>query len=289
MPPRYAVFGSPVAHSLSPHIHAAFGAQLGIALDYRAIEAGRDDFARILDAFAHLGGRGANVTLPLKQDAFALCGEVSARARRCGSVNTLIRVGPAWHGDSTDGAGLLRDLRERHAFDPRARRILLLGAGGAARAVAFAFAEAGAARLVITNRTPRRAQALADAIGGVASACAWDAPAAASASDLVVNATAAGHAGAALAFPRGVLAPQTLCYDLSYGNAASTFLAGAHAAGAARVSDGLGMLVEQAAESFALWHGRRPDTAPAYAGLRAQLDHRSSPDQVRGSLRGIEG
>jgi shikimate dehydrogenase len=265
---RYAVFGRPIAHSLSPRIHAAFGAQLGIAVDYRAIEAGPEEFPARLAAFAHEGGRGANVTLPLKQDALALCATLSERARRAGSVNTLIHVGDGWHGDSTDGAGLLRDLRERHGFDPRERRVLLLGAGGAARAAAFAFADAGTAELTIANRTPERAIELALALGPVAHATALDALEALGRFDLVVNATAAGHADAAAALPRTLLDVHTLCYDLSYGKAAQAFLAAARQAGAARVSDGLGMLVEQAAESFAAWHGSRPDTAPVYAELR---------------------
>ncbi|GAA0712510.1 shikimate dehydrogenase [Dokdonella soli] len=270
---RYAVFGQPIAHSLSPRIHTLFAAQFGIALDYRAIEAGREDFVQVLDAFARNGGRGANVTLPLKEDAAALCAECSERARRCGSVNTLLRVGDMWHGDSTDGAGLLRDLREHHDFDPRDQRILLLGAGGAARAAAFAFIDAGAAELVIANRTFERADTLAAAIDAPSrvAARAWTELSIGDGFDLVVNATAAGHAGAAFDLPCDRLASRTFCYDLSYGKAASPFLDWARATGASHVSDGLGMLVEQAAESFAIWHGRRPDTAPVHAELRAQL------------------
>jgi shikimate dehydrogenase len=270
---RYAVFGQPIAHSLSPRIHAAFGAQLGIGIDYRAIEAGREGFARSLDAFAKDRGRGANVTLPLKEDAFALSATLSERARRCGSVNTLIRNGDAWRGDSTDGTGLLRDLRARHAFDPQERRVLLLGAGGAARAAAFAFVDAGARELVIANRTPTRAQALAKAVDDAmrVRACSLNDLDAMASFDLIINATAAGHGEAAFELPRTLLTPATLCYDLSYANAAHAFVQWAQAAGAARVSDGLGMLVEQAAESFALWHGARPDTAPVYAELRTSL------------------
>jgi shikimate dehydrogenase len=268
---RYAVFGQPIAHSLSPRIHALFGAQLGIALDYRAIEAGRGEFADRVEAFAHEGGRGANVTLPLKEDALALCADLSERARRAGSVNTLIREGQRWRGDSTDGIGLLRDLRERRACDPHDLRVLLLGAGGAARAAAFALADAGVRELVIANRTLKRAEALALAIGDKAhvGVRAWDALASARSFDLVVNATAAGHANAAFEVPPALLATQTLCYDLSYGKAAAAFLEAARKSGATRLGDGLGMLVEQAAESFFLWHGARPDTAPVYAELRA--------------------
>jgi len=245
-----------------------FGAELGIALDYRAIEADRDRFAHALDAFAREGGRGANVTLPLKQDALALCAEASARAQRCASVNTLIRDGDTWRGDSTDGSGLLRDLRGRHEFDPHGRSVALIGAGGAARAVAFALADAGVARLVIANRTPERARELANAVGSTSIATAWEDLSRAGAFDLVVHATAAGHASASFELPRSLVTPRTLCYDLSYGAAANAFVQWSRSAGATRASDGLGMLVEQAAESFALWFGRTPDTAPVFAELR---------------------
>lgn len=270
---RYAVFGQPIAHSLSPRIHAAFGAQLGVELDYRAIEAGRETFAETLAAFARDGGRGANVTLPLKEDAVALCGALSGRARRCGSVNTLIRDGVGWRGDSTDGVGLLRDLA-RHGIDPRGRRVLLLGAGGAARAAAFALVDAGARELVVANRTAARAQALADVLGTPARAWAWDALRDCAAFDLVVNATSAGHAADAFDWPLAAGAAPAACYDLSYGNAARPFLAAARAAHARAVHDGLGMLVEQAAESFERWHGVRPDTTPVHEELRAVLDAR---------------
>lgn len=245
-----------------------FAAQCGIALEYRAIEAGRDTFAGALDAFARDGGRGANVTLPLKQDAPALCATLSERAQRCGSVNTLVRANHTWHGDSTDGAGFLRDLAGRHGVDPRGQRILLLGAGGARRAVAFALVPAGAAELVIANRNAARAAALAAALGGCARACAWRDLDRASAFDLVVHASAAGHAAERVAWPAARVAAGAFCYDLSYGRPARPFLDWAAAAGAARTSDGLGMLVEQAAESFLLWQGTRPDTMPVLATLR---------------------
>ena len=253
----------------SPRIHAAFAAQFGIDLDYRAIETDREDFVRTLDAFARNDGRGANVTLPLKEDAAAQCRALSERARRAGSVNTLIRDGDGWRGDSTDGAGLLRDLRERHDFEPHGRCGLLLGAGGAARAVAFALADAGIGELVIANRTPARAIALAAAMGDSARACAWNDLAALRDVDLVINATAAGHAGTVLDLTAGVIGATTLCYDLSYGAAAVAFLGWAHASGATHASDGLGMLVEQAAEAFVLWHGVQPATTPVHAELRA--------------------
>jgi len=276
---RYAVFGQPIAHSLSPRIHTLFGEQLGIAIDYRAIEAGPDDFAHALTQFAAAGGRGANITLPLKQDAFAQCADISERAMRCRSVNTLIRDGGQWRGDSTDGTGLLHDLRERLAFDPYAKNCLLIGAGGAARAVAFALADAQVRRLAITNRTPQRAEDLARALGSAprVDVVAWNELADAAAFDLVVNATAAGHARTSLDLPRNLVTPQTLVYDLTYGQAAAEFLEWARASGASRAVDGLGMLVEQAAESFAIWHGQRPDTNPVFAQLRGPDASRIAP------------
>jgi shikimate dehydrogenase len=262
---HYAVFGQPIAHSLSPRIHAMFAAQFDIALDYRAIEASLDEFASKLDAFAREGGTGANVTLPLKQEAARLCTQISDRARRADSVNTLIRDGNGWRGDSTDGIGFLRDLRDRHRFEPHGKRALLLGAGGAARAVAFALVEAGS-QLAIANRTRERAEMLAEATRS--QVIDWSALADAEAFDLVVHATAAGHGDASIALPTALIGANTLACDLSYGAAAAPFLAWAHGAGA-RAIDGLGMLVEQAAESFAIWHGKTPATEPVYAALRA--------------------
>ncbi|RYD16151.1 MAG: shikimate dehydrogenase [Lysobacteraceae bacterium] len=265
----YAVFGQPIAHSLSPRIHAAFAAQAGIALEYRAIEAGRDAFADALAAFARAGGVGANITSPLKQDALELCRSASERARRCGSVNTLVREGDGWHGDSTDGVGLLRDLAERHAFDPAGRRVLLLGAGGAARAVAFALVDAGVGELVLANRTRARAEALADALGARARATDLGTLARAGRFDLVLDASAASHAGGVIALPPELFDRASLAYALSYGAPARGFLESARAAGAGRCVDGLGMLVEQAAEAFSCWHGLRPRTQPVHAALHA--------------------
>lgn len=263
----HAVFGQPVAHSLSPRIHAAFAAQVGIDLDYRRIEAAPEAFADTLAAFAAAGGYGANVTLPLKEQAAALCAAITPRAQRAGSVNTLTRSPRGWLGDTTDGVGLLTDLTDRHGLQPAGLHVLLIGAGGAARAAAFALLDAGIDRLVIVNRTPARAQQLAAALADPR-AIATDADPAGR-FDLIVNASAAGHLGAAPSVDAAVLHSARLAYDLSYGAAAAPFLALARSAGAAQAVDGLGMLVEQAAVSFAIWHGRSPDTAPVYAALRA--------------------
>ena len=267
---RFAVIGHPVSHSLSPRIHAAFGRQTGIALVYAAIDAAPEDFDAALAAFAAEGGAGANITLPHKGRAANLCAHLSGRARRAGAVNTLIRTATGWDGDNTDGAGLVRDLTERHALDLRARRVLLLGAGGGARGVAPALLDAGIADLFIVNRTPERADALADALGepGRVHPRYFADLAALGAFDLVINATSALRGAASLSLPASLIAPRGDAVDLNYGEVAIPFLAWARASGADKTIDGLGMLVEQAAESFACWHGVRPETDPVYAALR---------------------
>jgi shikimate dehydrogenase len=270
----YAVFGHPVSHSLSPRIHGAFAKASGIALDYRRIDAAPEDFHAALQRFAADGGRGANITLPLKELAFAACSTLTERARMAGAVNTLAWSDGQWHGDNTDGAGLVRDLTSRHALDLRGRRTLLLGAGGAARGVAPALLDAGVAELVIVNRNPARADALTDALGEPARAHSrywYDLPALGD-FELIVNATSAGRGqdGPPLDLPFSLTNDLTGVVDLNYGEAAIPLLAWARAGGCRVQVDGLGMLVEQAAESFALWHGHRPDTDAIYAELRLQ-------------------
>ena len=270
---HYAVFGHPVSHSLSPRIHAAFGRQTGIALEYTAIDAAPQAFAQALEAFAAGGGKGANVTLPLKEAAFALCATTSEGARRAGSVNTLTRNDGQWQGDNTDGIGLVRDLTERLGLDLRGRRALLLGAGGSARGVAPALLDAGVSELMIANRTAERADALADALGEPERAHSryWDDLVNEGDFALVVNATSLGRdVGSEFRLPFQLSTPRTLAVDLNYGEAAIPFLAWARTAGCRDVVDGLGMLVEQAAASFELWHGVRPDTTPVYAALRGK-------------------
>jgi shikimate dehydrogenase len=269
---RYAIFGHPVSQSKSPHIHATFGRQAGIALEYTAIDALPEAFAQVLEQFVADGGRGGNVTMPLKETAFALCSTLSDRARRAGAVNTLAWNDGHWHGDNTDGAGLVRDLTSRHGLDLRDRRVLLLGAGGAARGVAPALLDAGIAELVIANRTAEKADALADMLGEPARAHSryWDDLGAQGEFALIVNATAAGRGNGGHAFdlPFGIASTRAAAVDINYGEAAIAFLAWARAAGVRDTIDGLGMLVEQAAEAFELWHGVRPDTDPVYAALR---------------------
>jgi shikimate dehydrogenase len=267
---RFAVFGHPVAHSLSPRIHAAFGRQLGIELQYEAVDCEPWQLSAALADFAAGGGVGANLTLPHKQAGLSLCTAVSARARLAGAVNTLRRDGGDWFGDNTDGAGLVRDLTGRHRLDLRKRRTLLLGAGGGARGVAPDLLDAGVGDLFVVNRTPERADALADALGepGRVHPRYFSDLGAIGEFDLILNATSAGRDDVFPSLPMSLVGRRTSVVDLSYGEAAIPFLAWARAAGAHDAIDGLGMLVEQAAESFHRWHGVRPDTDAVYAQLR---------------------
>ena len=271
-PTRHAVFGWPVAHSRSPWIHARFGEQTGIPITYEAIEADVDAFPKALEAFARAGGTGANVTLPLKGVAASLCSELGDAAKRAGVVNTLTRRRDGtWRGDNTDGVGLITDIAERQRIDVRGRRALVLGAGGAVQGVVDALLEAGVTEIVLANRTPGRADAIADRIGDPSRVHTryWDSLGDAGVFELIVNGTAAGHSGQPLRLPFSLAMQRTLAYDLNYGKAAVDFLAWARAAGCPYVFDGLGMLVEQAAEAFRLWHGVRPDTGPVFQQLRA--------------------
>ena len=273
MTAKFAVFGHPVAHSLSPRIHAAFARQEGVEMQYVAHDVVPEDFAAAIHTFGAVGGLGANITLPHKERMVALCSQLSDRAGRAGAVNTISRAGASWHGDNTDGVGLVRDLAERHRLDLRGRRVLLLGAGGAARGVAPSLLDAGVDSLWIVNRSAGKADALSDALGEPArvhTRYLADLPSLGD-FELIINATSAGR-GEGLSLPFSLASPRCLAVDLSYGEAAISFLAWATAAGCTHRIDGLGMLVEQAAESFALWHGRRPDTDAVYAELTARAD-----------------
>lgn len=268
--PRYAVVGHPIAHSLSPRLHALFGRQCGIELAYTAIDASPGVFAAAMRAFFGGGAQGANVTLPHKAAAFELAEVRTAAAQRLAVANVLTRLADGRiEADSNDGAGMLADLRLRRDIDPAGRNVLLLGAGGAARAAAFALLDAGAATLVIANRTPARAQALAGALAQPqrVSVSGWRELGQRAPFDLIVNATSAGVQHAALVLPASLANAQSHAYDLSYGPAAQPFVNWARDAGCASASDGLGMLVETAAASFQRWHGVRPDVAAAFHSL----------------------
>ena len=266
----YAVIGNPIAHSKSPRIHAEFARQLDQDLRYEAIFAPRDGFAAAIAAFRAAGGRGMNVTVPFKLEAFALATERTERAEQAGAVNTLKFDGPAVLGDNTDGAGLVADIRDRLRFSIRDKRVLLMGAGGAARGVVLPLLRQGPACIVIANRTVAKALALERQFASFGNVESGDyARLAGRQFDLVINATSAGLAGELPPVPRGVFARGAIAYDMVYGKDSTRFLAFAREEGAAEASDGLGMLVAQAAESFFLWRGVRPDIAPVIDLLRA--------------------
>ena len=271
---RYVVVGNPVSHSRSPAIHAAFARQTGEAVHYDRLEAPLDAFADTVRQFLADGGHGFNVTTPFKLEAYDLADRLTPRAEAAGAVNTMWIEDGLIHGDNTDGVGLVRDLTERQGLDLRSRRTLLIGAGGAARGVAPALLDAGIGDLYIVNRTPERADALADALampGRVHPRYLRDIDTLGT-FDLIVNATSAARADGLPSLPIALANPRTAAVDLSYGEVAIPFLAWARAAGSHDCIDGLGMLVEQAAESFQRWHGVRPETDEVYETLR---EHRA--------------
>jgi len=267
---RYVVIGNPIAHSLSPDIHAVFAREMGERISYERMLVPPGEFAAHANRFFKEGGLGANVTLPFKVDAFQFASRPSKRARLAGAANFLAVKDDAIVADNTDGAGLVEDLTRNLGFDISGARILLLGAGGAARGVIGPLLALEPSLLVIANRTLERATELARKFRsrGAVKACGlddlpWD-------STLVINATSSSTKGEPLALPDALLHRDVLAYDMAYGAGAKAFVERARAAGA-RAADGLGMLVEQAAESYFLWRGRRPETAPVIAELRKRV------------------
>lgn len=268
---RFTVLGHPIAHSLSPRLHALFAAQCGIELEYVATDAPPERFAEIARGFFAQGGRGANITLPDKRLAFELADTRTHAAQRVGVANVLTRQPDgSLEAHNTDGAGLVRDLRDRHRIELKGHRVLLLGAGGAAQAAVWALLDADVGELILANRTLGRARLLADSLTQPARVCVseWNTLARCGAFDLMFNATSAGVLGATMQLPASLAFHATAAYDLAYGIAAQPFMAWARDAGASRVFDGLGMLVETAADSFEHWHGVRPDTDAALHTLR---------------------
>jgi shikimate dehydrogenase len=263
MTERYAVIGHPVAHSQSPAIHARFAQATGQDIAYERIEAPLDGFERAVDEFRAAGGKGLNVTLPFKQAAFRYCAEVSPRAREAQVVNTLV-FGERTRGDNTDGVGLVRDIECNLSISLSGKTVLLMGAGGAAQAVVGALLGAKVGRLVIANRTFAKAEALAGRFKVVAAGYEE----VRDAFEIVINATSAGLGADPAVFPTAAIGKTTLAYDMVYGRA-TAFLQAASAKGA-RCVDGLGMLVEQAAESFYIWRGVRPPTRSVLASLRGR-------------------
>jgi shikimate dehydrogenase len=280
-PDRYAVLGNPIAHSRSPAIHNAFAAATGQTLSYVWIEPPVDGFAATLQAFADAGGQGCNVTMPFKLQAFALATRRSHRATLAQAANTLGRDGQGWWADNTDGVGLLRDIEVNAGVAVAGQRVLLIGAGGAAAGVLGPLIEARPAEVVLVNRSPAKAVELANRHRELADVCgvalhARSLDQAGRAFDLALNASASSLAGAGSPVSADVLRPGCLALDLAYGAPARPFLAWAAGHGAS-TRDGLGMLVEQAAEAFALWRGVRPPTAPVMARLRQDVNTQGTP------------
>lgn len=274
MTDRYCVFGNPIGHSKSPLIHARFAALTAQALTYEAMLAPLDGFAAAMHAFAAAGGNGANVTVPFKEEAFRLCDRLTPRAQAAGAVNTLVFGSDGILGDNTDGAGLLADLTRNHGLEIAGKRLLLCGAGGAARGCLAPLVAAAPASLTIANIVPEVARELAALAAPNLPAAGGDfADLAGKSFDIMINATSVSLNDGELALPEGVFAPGAFAYDLMYKAGETSFLKQAQRMGAATLVDGLGMLVEQAAEAFALWRGVRPPTAPVLAELRELLGH----------------
>ncbi len=265
---RYGVMGYPVAHSRSPVIHRLFAEQTGQTLEYDLLEVRPEDLESAVRRFGDSGGRGLNITVPHKRAVTRLVDQLSERATSAGAVNTLAFEDGDVFGDNTDGAGLIRDLTSNHGLDLAGMRILILGAGGATRGILGPLLTAAPEAVTIANRTLKRAQELAEdfaSLGSVAASRFEEVPAGDYA--LVINATSAGLKGEAPPWPEEAVTPGSFCYDLSYGLAPTPFCRWASDHGARRAVMGWGMLVEQAAESFHLWRGVRPDTAPVLRKL----------------------
>ncbi len=269
---RYAVVGDPIGHSRSPSIHALFAGQTGQRLTYEAICVPAGTLATAVATFTAADGRGLNVTVPLKEEAFRLAASRTERAERAGAVNTLLLDGPgAPRGDNTDGVGLVRDLGDNLGVDVAGRSLLVLGAGGAVRGILGPLLAARPASLVIANRTAAKAEMLADEFTDLGPVTGGGFDVLADRRfDIVINATAASLQGAALPLPETLAIDDGFAYDLVYASEPTPFLRWAEAHGVAGSADGLGMLIEQAAESFTLWRGVRPQTAPVIAALRAE-------------------
>ncbi|MEP7327989.1 MAG: shikimate dehydrogenase [Betaproteobacteria bacterium] len=267
---HYAVIGNPVAHSKSPQIHRAFAQATGQAMIYERLLAPLDAFAATVEAFAAQGGQGLNVTVPFKLQAFALAHAASDRALAAGACNTLKRNGDGWYADNTDGAGIVHDLTQNLGIALCGRDVLVLGAGGAARGILAPLFAQGPRAVTLCNRTPAHAEALATAFAARGPICAMAPTVLAGQSfDVVINATSAGLGGdVGLPWPIGLFRPDAIAYDMIYADGETTFLRWARECGAMRCADGLGMLVEQAAESFMLWRGVRPDTRRVFDMLR---------------------
>lgn len=272
-PDQYAVMGNPIGHSKSPLIHSLFAEQTGQKLEYSAILVELKLFNEAVGEFQEQSGKGLNVTVPFKRDAWRLVDERSECAELAGAVNTIvIREDGTLYGDNTDGVGMVRDIRENLGIAIEGKKVLLLGAGGAVRGVLGPLMQENPAEVVIANRTPERAQELADDFEeyGKVEGSSYD-DLDGSRYDIVINGTSSSLKGELPPLPDGILARDAFCYDMMYSGEPTAFLAWAEDEGCEKLSDGLGMLVEQAAESFNIWRGVRPQTAPVIKAVRKQL------------------
>ncbi|GAB2578360.1 shikimate dehydrogenase [Nitrincola alkalisediminis] len=276
---QYAVFGNPISHSKSPTIHRLFAEQLQQRLEYSAHLSDVDRFEQDIQHFFAEGGKGTNVTLPFKEMAWKMAERLSEAAQLAGAANTLWMQDNLLHADNTDGVGLVNDLLNNCGATLKGRHLVVLGAGGAVRGVIKPLLDSGCASIVIANRTFAKAKQLADIFSELAQsgvsvdACEFAALSPSPRVDIVINGTSASIQGDVPPVPDGVVSAHTLCYDMMYSNTQTAFCRWARSQGAERVFDGLGMLVEQAAESFSIWRGVKPDTAPVIELLRQSLSH----------------
>lgn len=270
MTDNYAVIGNPIAHSKSPRIHAAFASQTGQNIHYDKLLVEPGCLAEAIAEFRRQGGKGLNITVPFKNDAFALADSLTERAQLAGAVNTLVlNDDGSLHADNTDGVGLVRDLIINHGFNLKGARILLLGAGGAVQGVLLPLLQQQPAEIIIANRTVAKAETLCEkfAAHGNLSASSFEALAGNS-FDGIINGTAASLKGEVPPLPDNILNADSWCYDMMYSDKPTAFVVWGKEQGANKSVDGLGMLIEQAAESFSLWHGVQPETAPVIELLR---------------------
>jgi len=272
MTDRYAVFGNPLSHTLSPRIHTAFAAQFGEDMTYEAVEAPVDGFEDAVRAFIRAGGKGINVTVPFKVRAEAMADESLEASNICGASNCLKFGDGRIVADNFDGVGLVRDIEDNLGVELKGKRVLFAGAGGATRGALGPFLEAGAAEIWIANRTVEKAEDVALLLGprGSIHACGYDAIT--HGFDVVVNATSASLAGICPPIPPVAFEGTALAYEMVYGHGKTAFLELAEDSGAEEIADGVGMLVEQAAEAFEWWRGKRPNTAPVIADLTIPLE-----------------